>query len=60
MPTLLTGEAAVAHNGRILDAVSKKMGGDELRLKEFKSATRSLGKGKVTCAEVRLSSSAID
>ena len=60
MPTLLTGEAAVAHNGRILDAVSKEIGGDELRMKEFKSATRNLGKGKVTCAEVSHYSSAID
>ena len=53
----LTGEAAVAHNERIVAAVAKKCGGDEVRLKQFKSATKNLGKGKASAAEVSFSRS---
>jgi hypothetical protein len=53
----LSGDEAVAHNNRIMDVVSKQLGGDETSLKEFKSATRSLGKGKVSCSEVRMHAS---
>jgi hypothetical protein len=49
---MLVGEEAQSHNEALMAGVSKKLGGDEAKVKQFKTATKQLGKGQVSAEQV--------
>jgi hypothetical protein len=51
---MLVGAEAQSHNEAVMTGVSKKLGGDEAKVKEFKTATKNLGKGQVGAEQVSL------